>query len=186
MTIFFSCSVHLAFPFADSLHTLVHRTTSDYKLFASHHIDDRSVDSCSFSVFALLRVENPAPSRTRGFRGFNRFPAITKHKFTTSIGFCFILYVLSRVQGLTQFDNYFMAHSTSASAFGNKVVYCPTCILVFICTVHVLLLLFLCICICVLYRCTYHSSLDFLIIFTSCKPHHKTHKQCDGITKQQC
>ena len=84
------------------------------------------VDSCSFSVFALLRVENPAPSRTRGFRGFNRFPAITKHKFTTSIHqldfASLILYVLSRVQGLTQFDNHLMAQSTSASAFGNKVL----------------------------------------------------------------
>ena len=45
-----------------------------------------------FSVFALLRVENPAPSRTRGF---NRFPAKTKHKLTTSNGrnengFCFM------------------------------------------------------------------------------------------------
>ena len=32
------------------------------------------------------------------------------------------MYVLPRVQGLTQFDNYLMAHSTSASAFGNTVL----------------------------------------------------------------
>ena len=95
--------LYLAFPFRSGIqyahsYIVLHLIT-DY----SHHIIlmiDQLIH-VHFSVSALLRVENPAPSRTRGFRGFNRFPAITKHKFT--IGFCFINFV--RALSCTRFDS---------------------------------------------------------------------------------